>query len=133
MRISQIKTLCWASNVVVLLGAGWVGMHFFETYKAVHRGHVAAARGFRVEARGTRPEVVWPEEPDAPDIETRWPGEITGFRSIWTTPVDGLVPKPPPPPTPTETRRDIKADFLAKHTFTTAVLVVAPPLTAASI
>ena len=27
-------------------------------------------------------------------IQKRWPGEITDFQPIWTTPVNGLVPKP---------------------------------------
>lgn len=112
MRISQIKTLCWASNALVLLGAGYVGVHFWETYQS----------------RATRPEVEWPEEPEAPSIDSRWPGEITGFRPIWKTPVNGLKPAPPPPPGGgNEKPKDPKAEFLAKNQCLTVVMVEGDP------
>ena len=64
MRISQIKTLCWATNVLVLAGAAYVGVHFWETYKG----------------RSVRAEVNWPEEDGNRSIDKRWPGDINGFR-----------------------------------------------------
>ncbi len=101
MRISQIKTLCWLSNGLVLIGAGYVGLHFWKTYKA----------------RSVRAEVAWPAEDGAAPIKQRWPGAITGFGSIWATPVNGEVPPPPKPPDRTPPKRDLARDFLAKYQF----------------
>ena len=108
MRISQIKTLCWAGNAIVLLGAGYVGLHFWDTYQA----------------RGTRADVTWPEESGGEAIESRWPGEVTSFRDIWLTPVNGLVPKPPKDPDKIVTKRDPKTDFLAKYSCSTVMFVL---------
>jgi len=105
MRISQIKTLCWATNVLVLSGAAYVGLHFAETYKA----------------RSTRAEVEWPEEGGAATIDKRWPGAVTGFKAIWDTPVNGLVPKPPAPVKRPEVERDLGKIFLSKYTYVTSI------------
>jgi hypothetical protein len=111
MRISQIKTLCWASNVLVLAGAGYVGTHFWETYQA----------------RGQKAEVEWPAETGPESIQKRWPGEITSFRPIWTTPVNGLVPKPPEPEQGPRVEKKLDEKFLAKHQCSTVLFVSGSP------
>jgi hypothetical protein len=111
MRISQIKTLCWTANVLVLAGAAYVGMHFWETYKG----------------RSTRAEVVWPEEDGDRTIDKRWPGEVSSFRPIWETPVNGLVPKPPEPEKPREVERDLGKIFLSKYTYLTSIDALPEP------
>jgi len=79
MRISQLKTLCWVGNLVVLAGVGWTVLQFVDAYQA----------------RAQKLEVVWPGE-DKPvrGIERSWPGDLGAFSHIWETPVDGEVPKP---------------------------------------
>ncbi len=111
MRISQIKTLCWAGNALVLAGAGYVGLHFWET----------------LQARDQFAEVSWPEETDGPALRTRWPGEITAFRDIWKTPVNGVVPKPPETVSGPAPKADRKRDFLASHQCTTVMFVLGNP------
>lgn len=111
MRISQIKTLCWAGNVLVLAGAGVVGLHFWDAYKA----------------RGQRTEVAWPEEAAAESIQKRWPGEVTSFRQIWDTPVNGLVPKPVEQATGPVVNRKPEEKFLAEHQCSTVLFVVGNP------
>ncbi len=86
MRISQLKSVCWVANCAALCGAGFVGVHFWKTFKA----------------RAQRPEVTWPKAEKAELITTRWPGALPGFEPIWKTPVNGVVPPPPPPPAPRE-------------------------------
>ncbi len=105
MRISQIKTLCWTANVLVLAGAGYVAVHFGETFKR----------------RRIIPEIEWPDEGGGDVIQKRWPGEVTGFRMIWDTPVNGLVPKPPAPPAKVEVEKDLGKIFLGKYTYHTSI------------
>ncbi len=79
MRISQLKTLCWVGNLVVLAGVTWTVLQFVDAYQA----------------RAQKIEASWPGE-DKPvrGIERSWPGDVASFRHIWETPVDGEVPKP---------------------------------------
>jgi len=115
MRISQIKTLCWTANVLVLAGAGYVGLHFYRTYQT-YRSRLAPT------------DVEWPDKAARDVIQKRWPGEITGFEVIWKTPIAGEVP---PPPVPKDTgpgpKRDPAAEFLKKHQYTGNILDVSDP------
>ena len=98
MRISQIKTLCWLGNGLVLVGAAYVGLHFWQTF----------------ESRGKVAQVEWPDTGGKGAIERRWPGAVTGFTAIWSTPVNGLVPKPPEKTEGPRVPTDPSKIFLAK-------------------
>lgn len=78
MRVDQIITLVWAANVALLGGVGWVGWQCWETKKA-------GAPDLTCE---------WPEGVVA-EPPSRWPGDVSGFRHIWDTPFNGVVPPPP--------------------------------------
>jgi hypothetical protein len=84
MRVSQVHTLVWAGNVLLLAATGWVGWEFWQTKKA----------------QSQLPPVEWPVADKATATGPRWPGPLTDFEHIWKTPLNGLVPPPPPPPVP---------------------------------
>lgn len=88
MRVDQIITLVWVTNVALFGGTGWVGWSFWQ----------------QRQAQRDVPKFTWPED-DAPPINiTRWPGAVGGFKHVWETPLNGLVPPPPPPPESKETK-----------------------------
>ena len=82
MRVDQVITIVWAGNIALLGGTGWVGWKFWEQKKLGSKA----------------PVVAWPESAGKDVPLQGWPGPITGFKPIWDTQVNGLVPPPPPPP-----------------------------------
>lgn len=86
MRVSQVQTLVWVGNVLLLAATGWVGYEFWQAKKS----------------QSQLPPVEWPIADKPTTTGTRWPGDMAKFEHIWKTPLNGLVPPPPPTDKPTE-------------------------------
>lgn len=86
MRVSQVQTLVWVGNVLLLAATGWVGYEFWQAKKA----------------QSQLPPIEWPIADKATATGPRWPGDLAKFEHIWKTPLNGLVPPPPKTDKPEE-------------------------------
>lgn len=113
MRVDQILTLLWVGNAALLGGTGWVGWTFWQ----------------QRQAQREVPKFAWPET-EVPPISRRWPGAVGGFRHIWDTPLNGLVPPPPPPPDTGPAKPvDVGASFRSRIKIEKAIDASDPELT----
>ena len=81
MRVSRIRNVAWASNVLLLSGVAWTGLGFWHARNAKPASHGIRATVTTVDA-GAR----------------RWPGERSAFDHISATAISGVQPSAPLPP-----------------------------------
>jgi hypothetical protein len=78
MRVSQVQSLLWTANVLLLGATGWVGWQFWQTKKA----------------QTAVQKTEWPSAV-GDVVKSDWPGPLDKFDKIWKTPISGVVPPPP--------------------------------------